>query len=61
MVLRSLLRAAQSPTILQNLSANATGNSFSTVETASDSSWEGTLAPGKIKINARVTVKFVLE
>ena len=43
----------------QNFSSNA--NSFSTVETASDSSWEGTLAPGKIKINARVTVKFVLE
>lgn len=42
---------------LQNISSN----SFSTVETASDSSWEGTLAPGKIKINARVTVKFVLE
>lgn len=44
---------------LQNVSSNA--NSFSTVETASDSSWEGTLAPGKIKVNARVTVKFVLE
>lgn len=41
--------------------ANATANSFSTVETASDSSWEGTLAPGKIKISAKVTVKFVLE
>lgn len=40
---------------------NITSNSFSTVETASDSSWEGTLAPGRIKINARVTVKFVLE
>ncbi|HEX6184009.1 MAG TPA: SIMPL domain-containing protein [Pyrinomonadaceae bacterium] len=40
---------------------NMSSNSFSTVETASDSSWEGTLAPGKIKINARVTVKFVLE
>lgn len=40
---------------------NASSNSFSTVETASDSSWEGTLAPGRIKINARVTVKFVLE
>ena len=40
---------------------NASSNSFSTVETASDSSWEGTLAPGKIKINARVTVKFVLD
>jgi len=40
---------------------NASSNSFSTVETASDSSWEGTLAPGKIKVNARVTVKFVLE
>lgn len=40
---------------------NASSNSFSTVETASGSSWEGTLAPGKIKINARVTVKFVLE
>jgi hypothetical protein len=40
---------------------NASSNSFSTVETAADSSWEGTLAPGKIKINARVTVKFVLE
>lgn len=40
---------------------NVSSNSFSTVETASDSSWEGTLAPGKIKINARVTVKFVLE
>jgi uncharacterized protein len=46
---------------LQNFSSNASSNSFSTVETASDSSWEGTLAPGKIKINARVTVKFVLE
>ncbi len=44
---------------LQNVSSNA--NSFSTVETASDSSWEGTLAPGKIKVNARVTVRFVLE
>jgi uncharacterized protein YggE len=41
--------------------SNASSNAFSTVETASDSSWEGTLAPGKIKINARVTVKFVLE
>ena len=40
---------------------NYSSNSFSTVETAADSSWEGTLAPGKIKINARVTVKFVLE
>lgn len=40
---------------------NASSNSFSTVETASDSSWEGTLAPGKIKVNARVTVKFVLD
>lgn len=40
---------------------NSSSNSFSTVETASDSSWEGTLAPGKIKISARVTVKFVLE
>ena len=40
---------------------NVSSNSFSTVETAADSSWEGTLAPGKIKINARVTVKFVLE
>jgi len=40
---------------------NVSSNSFSTVETASDSSWEGTLALGKIKINARVTVKFVLE
>lgn len=44
---------------MQNISSNA--NSFSTVETASDSSWEGTLAPGKIKVNARVTVKFVLD
>lgn len=44
---------------MQNVSSNS--NSFSTVETASDSSWEGTLAPGKIKVNARVTVKFVLE
>ena len=41
--------------------SNASSNAFSTVETAADSSWEGTLAPGKIKINARVTVKFVLE
>jgi uncharacterized protein YggE len=41
--------------------SNASANSFSTVETAADSSWEGTLAPGKIKVNARVTVKFVLE
>jgi uncharacterized protein len=40
---------------------NSSSNSFSTVETAADSSWEGTLAPGKIKISARVTVKFVLE
>ena len=46
---------------LQNFSSNASSNAFSTVETAADSSWEGTLAPGKIKINARVTVKFVLE
>jgi len=41
--------------------ANTSSNAFSTVETEKDSSWEGTLAPGKIKINARVTVKFVLE
>ena len=40
---------------------NSSSNAFSTVETASDSSWEGTLAPGKIKVNARVTVKFMLE
>jgi uncharacterized protein YggE len=44
---------------MQNVSSNS--NSFSTVETANDSSWEGTLAPGKIKVNARVTVRFVLE
>jgi hypothetical protein len=44
---------------MQNVSSAS--NSFSTVETASDSSWEGTLAPGKIKINARVTVRFLLD
>lgn len=44
---------------MQNITSNS--NSFSTVETASNSSWEGTLAPGKIKVNARVTVKFVLD